>query len=262
MNPSGISCWTAGSICENLETVPPALSPRSPSYVPAVRRPPLRHALPAHRPQRPAAARALPRPLAQLRRAQDPRGAGPHPAPRLRPGHHPLRPGQQLRPAARLRRTHPGRALAGDFAGLRDEIVISTKAGYHMSDGPYVEWGSRKYLRSSLDQSLKRLVEPRHLLTPTAPTPTPRSQRPWARWTPPYARARPSTSASPTTPPRRPGRPPRSSRTWARPCSSTSPATRCSTAAPRTGCSPRSTSWASAPSRTPRWSRASSPTAI
>ncbi|GGZ15941.1 aldo/keto reductase [Streptomyces nitrosporeus] len=50
-----------------------------------------------------------------------------------------------------------GRALKGDFARLRDEIVISTKAGYHMWEGPYGEWGSRKYLRASLDQSLTRL---------------------------------------------------------------------------------------------------------
>ncbi|MFE6732523.1 aldo/keto reductase [Streptomyces californicus] len=50
-----------------------------------------------------------------------------------------------------------GRALATDFAHLRDEIVISTKAGYHMWNGPYGEWGSRKYLRASLDQSLRRL---------------------------------------------------------------------------------------------------------
>ncbi|MFD3655543.1 aldo/keto reductase [Streptomyces sp. 24-1644] len=50
-----------------------------------------------------------------------------------------------------------GRALKTDFARLRDEIVISTKAGYGMWDGPYGEWGSRKYLRSSLDQSLTRL---------------------------------------------------------------------------------------------------------
>ncbi|MFC9245586.1 aldo/keto reductase [Streptomyces sp. NPDC057136] len=50
-----------------------------------------------------------------------------------------------------------GRALKTDFAHLRDEIVISTKAGYGMWDGPYGEWGSRKYLRSSLDQSLTRL---------------------------------------------------------------------------------------------------------
>ncbi|GAA3007857.1 aldo/keto reductase [Streptomyces fulvorobeus] len=50
-----------------------------------------------------------------------------------------------------------GRALKTDFAHLRDEIVISTKAGYGMWEGPYGEWGSRKYLRASLDQSLTRL---------------------------------------------------------------------------------------------------------
>ncbi|MFD7968786.1 aldo/keto reductase [Streptomyces clavifer] len=50
-----------------------------------------------------------------------------------------------------------GRALKTDFARLRDEIVISTKAGYHMWNGPYGEWGSAKSLRSSLDQSLTRL---------------------------------------------------------------------------------------------------------
>jgi L-glyceraldehyde 3-phosphate reductase len=50
-----------------------------------------------------------------------------------------------------------GRALAADFTGHRDEIVISTKAGYFMWDGPYGEWGSRKYLVSSLDQSLRRM---------------------------------------------------------------------------------------------------------
>ncbi|MBM7439867.1 aldo/keto reductase [Streptomyces sp. HB132] len=53
--------------------------------------------------------------------------------------------------------TAMGRALKTDFAGLRDEIVVSTKAGYHMWEGPYGEWGSRKNLRSSLDQSLNRL---------------------------------------------------------------------------------------------------------
>ena len=50
-----------------------------------------------------------------------------------------------------------GRFLHDDFAAHRDELIISTKAGYHMWDGPYGEWGSRKYLLSSLDQSLKRL---------------------------------------------------------------------------------------------------------
>ncbi|MGN9762560.1 L-glyceraldehyde 3-phosphate reductase [Streptomyces sp. SD31] len=50
-----------------------------------------------------------------------------------------------------------GEALKTDFAPYRDELVISTKAGYHMWPGPYGEWGSRKYLLSSLDQSLKRM---------------------------------------------------------------------------------------------------------
>jgi len=50
-----------------------------------------------------------------------------------------------------------GRILAADLAGHRDELVISTKAGYDMWPGPYGEWGSRKYLLSSLDQSLKRM---------------------------------------------------------------------------------------------------------
>ncbi|MDQ8185740.1 aldo/keto reductase [Pelagicoccus sp. SDUM812002] len=50
-----------------------------------------------------------------------------------------------------------GRMLASDLASHRDELVISTKAGYHMWEGPYGDWGSRKYLVSSLDQSLKRM---------------------------------------------------------------------------------------------------------
>jgi L-glyceraldehyde 3-phosphate reductase len=50
-----------------------------------------------------------------------------------------------------------GRILRQDFAGLRDELVISTKAGWKMWDGPYGDWGSRKYLVASLDQSLRRL---------------------------------------------------------------------------------------------------------
>lgn len=50
-----------------------------------------------------------------------------------------------------------GEILRTDFAGYRDELIVSTKAGYGMWPGPYGEWGSRKYLLSSLDQSLKRL---------------------------------------------------------------------------------------------------------
>lgn len=44
-----------------------------------------------------------------------------------------------------------------DFLPWRDELIISTKAGYTMWDGPYGDWGSRKYLIASLDQSLKRM---------------------------------------------------------------------------------------------------------
>jgi L-glyceraldehyde 3-phosphate reductase len=50
-----------------------------------------------------------------------------------------------------------GRILEEDLAAHRDELLISTKAGFYMWPGPYGEWGSRKYLLSSLDQSLKRL---------------------------------------------------------------------------------------------------------
>src|SRR6476469_6563316 len=50
-----------------------------------------------------------------------------------------------------------GRILKEDLAPWRDELVISTKAGYDMWPGPYGEWGSRKYLLASLDQSLQRM---------------------------------------------------------------------------------------------------------
>ena len=50
-----------------------------------------------------------------------------------------------------------GHILKKDFEGYRDEMIISTKAGYKMWEGPYGEWGSKKYLISSLDQSLKRM---------------------------------------------------------------------------------------------------------
>ncbi len=50
-----------------------------------------------------------------------------------------------------------GAVLASDLGPFRDELIISTKAGYWMWDGPYGEWGSRKYLLASLDQSLRRM---------------------------------------------------------------------------------------------------------
>lgn len=50
-----------------------------------------------------------------------------------------------------------GRVLKSDLGAYRDEIIISTKSGYHMWEGPYGEWGSKKNMVSSLDQSLKRM---------------------------------------------------------------------------------------------------------
>ena len=60
-------------------------------------------------------------------------------------------------PPAGSAETAFGEILRTDFAGYRDELIISTKAGYGMWSGPYGEWGSRKYLLSSLDQSLARM---------------------------------------------------------------------------------------------------------
>lgn len=60
-------------------------------------------------------------------------------------------------PPAGSAETAFGEILANDFKGYRDELIISSKAGYDMWAGPYGEWGSRKYLIASCDQSLKRL---------------------------------------------------------------------------------------------------------
>jgi L-glyceraldehyde 3-phosphate reductase len=60
-------------------------------------------------------------------------------------------------PPAGSAETNFGRHLRDDFAPYRDELIISTKAGYNMWPGPYGEWGSRKYLLASLDQSLGRM---------------------------------------------------------------------------------------------------------
>ncbi len=53
--------------------------------------------------------------------------------------------------------TNFGKVLQNDFAAYRDELIVSTKAGYTMWDGPYGDWGSKKYLVASLHQSLKRM---------------------------------------------------------------------------------------------------------
>ena len=59
-------------------------------------------------------------------------------------------------PPAGSAETNFGRIFADDFRPHRDELLISSKAGYHQFDGPYGEWGSRKYLLGSLDASLRR----------------------------------------------------------------------------------------------------------
>jgi len=60
-------------------------------------------------------------------------------------------------PPAGSAETNFGRILREDFRPYRDELILSTKAGYDMWPGPYGEWGSRKYLLASLDQSLQRM---------------------------------------------------------------------------------------------------------
>jgi L-glyceraldehyde 3-phosphate reductase len=68
-----------------------------------------------------------------------------------------------------------GKILREEFKGYRDEMIISTKAGYTMWPGPYGDWGSRKYLLASLDQSLERLGLPyvdifyHHRMDPSTP---------------------------------------------------------------------------------------------
>ncbi|PJJ71899.1 L-glyceraldehyde 3-phosphate reductase [Diaminobutyricimonas aerilata] len=60
-------------------------------------------------------------------------------------------------PEAGAAESNFGRVFADDFRPYRDEIIVSTKAGYYMHEGPYGDWGSRKYLLSSLDASLNRM---------------------------------------------------------------------------------------------------------
>ena len=91
-----------------------------------------------------------------------------------------------------------GRILAGDLAAHRDELIVSTKAGYEMWPGPYGEWGSRKYLLASLDQSLRRMG-----LDYVDIFRTRRWRRRWALSNQRCAAARPCTPGYPRTGPRR-----------------------------------------------------------
>lgn len=88
-----------------------------------------------------------------------------------------------------------GRILQEDFLPWRDELIISTKAGYTMWEGPYGDWGSRKYLIASLDQSLKRLGLGMSIFSTTiAPTLKHHSKKPCAHWITSSVRAKPCTS--------------------------------------------------------------------
>ena len=94
--------------------------------------------------------------------------------------------------------------MAQDLRPYRDELVISTKAGYDMWPGPYGDWGSRKYLLSSLDQSLSRMgldyvdIFYSHRFDPETPL-----EETLGAWTRRCVRARRSTPASPHTRPTR-----------------------------------------------------------
>lgn len=84
-----------------------------------------------------------------------------------------------------------GQILKKDLTPYRDEMVISTKAGYYMWAGPYGEWGSKKYLVSSLDQSLKRMgLDYVDIFITTAQIQIHHWKKPWLRWTSWYAKVK------------------------------------------------------------------------
>jgi aryl-alcohol dehydrogenase-like predicted oxidoreductase len=91
-----------------------------------------------------------------------------------------------------------GRLLREDFTAYRDELIISTKAGYDMWPGPYGSGGSRKYLLASLDQSLKRMGWTTSISSiRTVSMRIRRWKRPPLRWPRPYRAVKRSMSASP-----------------------------------------------------------------
>ena len=151
-----------------------------------------------------------------------------------------------------------GDILRERFPSLRDELMISTKAGYDMWPGPYGEWGGRKYMLASLDQSLKRMgldyvdIFYSHRFDPETPLEETMGALDYRRAPGQGALCRHFLlQFAPHQGGRR-----RSSSSSARPASSTSRATRCSTAGSRpTASSTRSKRRASAPSCSRRWRR-------
>ena len=118
--------------------------------------------------------------------------------------------------------------LVDDLKPYRDELVVSTKAGYDMWPGPYGDRGSRKYLLASLDQSLARMgldyvdIFYSHRVDPDTPLEETMGALGHRR----AVRSLRSTPGSPRTTRSGPGRPPRSCAVSALPCSSTSRRTR------------------------------------
>lgn len=101
-----------------------------------------------------------------------------------------------------------GRILRKDLKPYRDELVISTKAGYYMWEGPYGDWGSKKYLIASLDQSLKRMgLEYVDIFYHHRPDPNTPLKRQWKHWPRQLSRVRRFMRAYRITTPNKPGKP-------------------------------------------------------
>ena len=121
-----------------------------------------------------------------------------------------------------------GRILREDLRPYRDELIISTKAGYDMWPGPYGEWGSRKYLLASLDQSLHRMgldyvdIFYSHRFDPNTPL-----QETLGALDTAVKSGKALYAGSRPTPPSAPRRRPASCAGWARRSSFISPRTRC-----------------------------------
>lgn len=130
-----------------------------------------------------------------------------------------------------------GRLLQEDFLPYRDELIISTKAGYTMWDGPYGDWGSRKYLIASLDQSLRRMgldyVDIFYHHRPDPETPLKETMRALDHV---VRGARRCMSVCRITRPIWRAGPLRYSMIWARPALSISPNIRCSSVGWKTSC--------------------------
>jgi len=113
--------------------------------------------------------------------------------------------------------TNFGVHLQRDFKPYRDELIISSKAGWDMWPGPYGQGGgSRKYVLASLDQSLQRMgLDYVDIFTAIASIQTRRWKKPWAPWPARYSRAKPCTWASAATHLARPVKLPRCCAAWA-----------------------------------------------